>query len=296
MDYCLDLAIYFVGSGLAFFVGLGSVILGVAGSASVQGRALQLARNLAVLIGGIFVAISAIPLDWWLYGLVATFTLIWLPLEWYANPAHKKIVLAARPAVLAAWLLALVMELPYHFTPTLPPLGNPTLYVIGDSISAGMTSVEQNTWPRKFEKKYEIDVGDFSQMGATVGSARKQVERIGAAPGLVLLEIGGNDLLGSTTSDLFEERLDQLLTDVCRPNRTVILLELPLPPFANRFGQIQRRLAHQHGVILIPRRVLIGVLSSAGATGDGVHLSPAGHELMAETMWKVLRPAYVIAQ
>ncbi len=296
MDNLLNFTIYFVGSGLAFFVGLGSVLLGVSGSWFARSRAQQFARNLAVIIGCILVAISAVPLEWWIYSLVAAITLLWLPLEWFASTVRKKTVATGRIAALAAWVLALAMELPYQFTPSLPPLGNPTLYVVGDSVSAGMSTVEKNTWPKVFTQNYRVGIADFSQMGATVGSARKQVEQIGASPGLVLLEIGGNDLLGKTTAEQFEERLELLLTDVCRPDRTVVLLELPLPPFANRFGQVQRRLAQKHGVYLIRRRVMVGVLCSTGATLDGVHLSASGHELMARTMWSVLRPAYAIGE
>jgi acyl-CoA thioesterase-1 len=119
-----------------------------------------------------------------------------------------------------------------------------------------------------------------------------QAERIGDEPGLVLLEIGGNDMLGSTTPEQFEERLEVLLAEVCRPNRTVVMLELPLPPLCNRIGMIQRRLAAKHEVALIPKRVFIGVLTSSGATVDGIHLSPKGHAQMAETMWKAISPAY----
>jgi acyl-CoA thioesterase-1 len=137
-----------------------------------------------------------------------------------------------------------------------------------------------------------IDVRDLSQMGAKVRSARKQAERLGNEDGLVLLEIGGNDLLGATTPEEFEEGLEQLLQDVCRPGRTVVMIELPLTPFANRFGLSQRKLAQQHGVYLVPRRIFVSVLTAPGATLDGIHLSPAGHELMAETIWEQIREAY----
>jgi acyl-CoA thioesterase I len=288
----LDLVIYFVGSGLAFFVGAVGILLGVGISWFAHARLLKLARNLMVLIGGILVAISAAPLDWWLYATLAVVTCVWLPLEWFPSTIPKKGAAAARIGVLAMWMFALGMELPYHFTPTLPTLGKPKLFLIGDSVSAGMSEREKGTWPGLLAQTQAIDVRDLSKMGATVGSARKQAERIGEETGLVLLEIGGNDLLGSTTPEQFEERLDLLLADVCRAERMVVMLELALPPFANRFGQIQRRLARKYDVILIPKRVLINVLTTPGATLDGIHLTPKGHFLMAKVMWGVIRSAY----
>jgi lysophospholipase L1-like esterase len=43
---------------------------------------------------------------------------------------------------------------------------------------------------------------------------------------------------------------------------------------------------------LIPKRHLAGVVSAAGATIDGLHLSNVGHELMERAMWSVLRPVF----
>jgi acyl-CoA thioesterase-1 len=292
MGDTLDIIIYFVGSGLAFFAGSGLVLAGLAISPFAYNRPLKLVRNLAVLVGGILVAISAIPLDWWLYALVTVATIVWLPFEWFAEAGGKKALQGLRIAVAIAWLFALGLELPFHFAPTVPALGKPTFVLIGDSVSAGMSDMEKETWPKLLAKAHAIDVRDFSKMGATVGSARKQAERIGDGGGLVLLEIGGNDLLGSTTADQYEERLDLLLADVCRNDRTVIMIELPLPPFANRFGITQRRLARKYHVALIPRRIFIKVLTTPGATFDGVHLTRAGHTLMADVIWQTISPAY----
>ncbi len=164
--------------------------------------------------------------------------------------------------------------------------------MIGDSVSAGVREGEEGTWPKRLAREQHIDIRDLSKMGATVGSARKQAEQIGAESGLVLLEIGGNDLLGSTAPEQFEDGLDALLAEVCRCDRTVVMLELPLPPFCNRFGMIQRRLAAKHEVFLVPRRIFIGVLTTPGATIDGIHLSVSGHAQMAEALWQAIGPAY----
>lgn len=70
------------------------------------------------------------------------------------------------------------------------------------------------------------------------------------------------------------------------------MFELPLPPFCNEFGRVQRRLAAKHGVTLIPKRVFATVLAGEEATLDSIHLSRAGHERMAEVVWGLIRGAY----
>jgi len=95
-------------------------------------------------------------------------------------------------------------------------------------------------------------------------------------------------VLGSTSPAEFERDLDRLLTKICRPDNAVVMLELPLPPLYNRFGETQRRLASRHGVILIPKRYFASVLIGEQATLDGLHLSSVGHQQMAKMIWELL--------
>ena len=106
----------------------------------------------------------------------------------------------------------------------------------------------------------------------------------------MLVANGGNDLLGPTTAAEFDIKLKALLEQVCRPGRTVLMFELPLPPLCNDYGLIQRRLAAEYAVVMIPKRVLVGVLTTADATVDGIHLTQAGHQLMAEVVGNLVRP------
>jgi acyl-CoA thioesterase-1 len=175
--------------------------------------------------------------------------------------------------------------------PSLPRLGQPDLFVIGDSVSAGIGD-RKVTWPQLLAQQHSLLVHDLSQMGANVASAMKQARLLKDKDGLVLLEIGGNDLLGTTTAAKFQEGLDRLLAAICRPGRTVVMFELPLVPFANEFGKHQRNLAKQYGVLLVPKRIFLRALTTPGATQDGVHLTPAGHQLMADTVWDLVKRAY----
>ncbi len=151
---------------------------------------------------------------------------------------------------------------------------------------------EKDTWPRILARRHNVDVRDLSLAGATVGSATEQASRITETRGLILAEIGGNDILGETTPAVFEADLDRLLAQLRSRGNVVVLLELPLPPSYNVFGAIQRRLARRHGALLVPKRVLLGVLMTDGATVDTIHLSRAGHDLNAERIWQTIRTAY----
>ncbi len=101
----------------------------------------------------------------------------------------------------------------------------------------------------------------------------------------MLIEIGGNDYFERVAPSEFAAQLDRLLTELDRPNRQLIMLELPLPPFYNAYGRVQRELAATHRVPLISKRQFARVVFTSGATLDTVHLSESGHSLFADMVW-----------
>lgn len=283
--------IYLFGGGLAFFVGAALLLVALASFAASPRRGVKALASLAAFLGLAFVALSATPLPYWLYGVLGLVALVWLAAErgkrgWLFDRRRW-----FRAALVVVVLAVVALETPYHLTPTVPAAGRPTLYVVADSITAGMGG-EKATWPRLLADGHGVPIVDLSRPGATARSALRQAEGIPEDGGLVLLEIGGNDLLGTTTAADFAADLDRLLERVCRSGRTVVLFELPLPPFCNDFGHAQRRLAARYGVVLVPKRRFAAVLTGDGATVDSLHLSASGHERMADLVWELIRPAY----
>ncbi len=283
--------IFHIASGQSFFTGAVCLILAVCLSAS-RKRSIRVVRNTLISFGAIFVFVSATPLPLWFYLLLLIASLLWLTVEMLGVRVPERCILGLRVAVACLWVAVVFVELPYHLPPRVPQLGHPILGIIGDSVTAGMGDQKATTWPRIFEDQHGVIVRDHSQAGANLASALKQAASVSPIEQLVLLEIGGNDILGGTTSAGFEEGLTKLLAALRRPGRVVVMLELPLPPTYNAYGGIQRRLARQFKAVLVPKRVLLGVLQQQGTTLDTIHLSREGHQGMADAVWKVVRTAY----
>lgn len=284
--------VYHVAGGHAFFTGAACLILAACLAPYARRRGIRPARNVLVLIGGTAVAVSATPLPPWAYLLLAVVTLSWLAGEAFRDRFSVRWISRMRLAVALAWSAAMLAEMPCHLMPSVPPLGDPAFGVIGDSVTAGISGYEAVNWPALLADRHGVEVRDHSQMGANVASALRQAGDLSPEERLVLLEIGGNDLLGKTTPEEFEAGLDALLSAVSRPGRVVVLLELPLPPTYNAYGRVQRRLARRHRALLVPKRVLLGILERGGATLDTIHLTQEGHRHMAEVVWEVVRGAY----
>lgn len=236
--------------------------------------------------------VSATPLSPWFYFVLFVVALLWLAGEAFRGRVRGRVVHVLRVGVVIVCVAGVSVELPYHALPSVPPLGRPILGIIGDSLTAGTGQQNLVTWPGILADRQGVVVHDHSQMAANVGSALRQVASVSSDERLVLLEIGGNDLLGETSPEAFEAGLAKLLSAVHQPGRVIVMLELPLPPTYNAYGRIQRRLARRYRTLLVPKRVLLGILQQGGATLDTIHLTQQGHRRMADAIWNVVKAAY----
>ncbi len=105
-------------------------------------------------------------------------------------------------------------------------------------------------------------------------------KKVSDGDSLVLIEIGGNDLLANVSGEEFGRALEKLVGMVDRPGRRVVMFELPLLVHKIEYGRVQRRVAAEHHVLLIPKRFFIGVIGGEGAGEEGLLVSGNGAERM----------------
>ena len=278
--------VFHIASGQAFFSGVALVL--VAAAASTQSRAIFKRLTVwAFLLGVLAIVLSSTPISCWCCASAAVAMLAWIASAYV--PAWRRWTAAA---VAAAWLAAALAELPYHIARSLAPVSSRSVTVIGDSVSAGVGGSEKSeTWPKILAREHGLTVQDLSQMGETAASALKHVRSQVIRSPVIVVEIGGNDLLGSTTLAQFARDLDALLADLASDNRQILMFELPLPPFHNEYGRIQRATAEKYGVKLIPKRVFSSVVVNRDLRIDGIHLSQSGHQRMADRVWRMIQSA-----
>lgn len=277
--------------GTAFFVGLGLFFGCLSGLllTSVERRWLGYAWRLGAVAALALTAMAMPPLpaplvSLWLWGAPASLLALFL--------CHGVERLAILVRILGLLLLGLagllgILELPFHRTPPLTVKKGQTVYVVADSLSAGIGTGE-TVWPELLRQQYGLKVVNLAVPGAQAGDALQQAEKIQEPGALVLLEIGGNDFLMKNPAGKYRDDLDRLLTALHAKGAQVAMFELPLPCFGNDFGRIQRQLARQHGVILLPRHYLSQPLGLEGGTVDGLHLSQRSHALLAKSVAELL--------
>ena len=272
--------VFLYASSWAFFVGAGLIVA----AACVRPFRSRVAKTL-MLVGLVaFVAPSSTPLPW----AVCVALLVCVGWWWSGRRNHW-----ARNILIAAWTTAAGFEALHFMTPSVRT-GNYSslkIAVVGDSLTSGLSETRAVRWPRLLSKWPGVEYAqDFAVEGATCRKALLQAERIPEGVDLVVVAIGGNDVLGQTSLAEFERDYDALLNKIGGSTRALVGFELPLPPFHNDWGLAQRKIARKHGVNLIPKWRLMWILANPKNTVDSIHPTQAGQEAIAELVGSTIAP------
>ena len=293
MDELLLFLIWNCASGMVFFIGVIFIIISVLFSMVLKPRSRDLTIYPLSLLGVAGVILSATPLALWLYLIWGISIILWLiGCTW--RPFNQIKLHQLQITVIFICCLAVVMEVPYHLRPKIAKGNYDALYIIGDSVSAGLGGKRIRTWPEILGQEHNLKIKNLSQAGATIDRGASQAKQVENGSALVIIEIGGNDILAlqPTSPSDFENSLRKILELVKSPVHNIIIFELPLMPFQNEYGRIQRKLAREYGATLIPKHYFVRILSTENATTDLVHLSQKGHEMMYQMIWSIIDSAF----
>jgi acyl-CoA thioesterase-1 len=137
----------------------------------------------------------------------------------------------------------------------------------GDSLFAGygLASPEQS-YPAQLEQALReegrnVRIANAGVSGDTTAAGRQRLaftlDSQSAKPDLVLLELGGNDLLRGLSPEQTRANLDAMLAELSKRGIPVVLMGVQAPPnagpqFQRAFDAIYPELAKVHGARLVP--------------------------------------------
>jgi acyl-CoA thioesterase-1 len=180
-----------------------------------------------------------------------------------------------------------------------------TVVFFGDSLTAGhgLEDPTDDAYPALIQKKIEAAglkwrVVNAGLSGETSAAGLRRVDWILRQPiDLFVLALGANDGLRGIDPAVTRTNLQGIIDKVRAkyPSATIVLAGMMLPPsmgenYARSFREIFPALAEKNGLPLIPF-----LLEGVGGVpelnqADGIHPTPRGHAMVAETVWKVLKP------
>lgn len=291
----ISLFLYHLIDGNGFLLGAGLIATAVVLRSRWPGRIAGSAGSILAPLAVLLVALSATPISPWLYWVGGILLCLWFIGDIRRLHVGRRFRMPLRIGMIVTVAVCVAVEIPFMLPPSIPPDDYPVLQVIGDSISAGTGAKGEVTWPSLLRQNNGVEVINHSRAGHRLDDALSQAQNLTSGRTIVLLEIGGNDLIAPspTQQQKYESDLNALLQTAASPDRLLVMFELPTLPFDNIYGRIQRRVARRHDVVLIPKRYLVDVICAPENTSDGVHLTRKGHQAMADLVWRVLGPSLV---
>jgi acyl-CoA thioesterase-1 len=178
----------------------------------------------------------------------------------------------------------------------------PTLLIVGDSLSAGYGIEKEASWVTLLEKRLAREGYGYRIVNASISGDTTQggLERLPRAlevhaPELVLIELGGNDGLRGFPLALLRRNLVAMIEMSREAGARVVLAGMQLPPnygpeYTRGFRDLYRALAEEHGVALVPFLLEDVALDRRLMQVDGIHPNEAAQEKMLDNVWPVLEP------
>jgi acyl-CoA thioesterase-1 len=176
------------------------------------------------------------------------------------------------------------------------------LVVFGDSLSAGYGLPAGQSFPDFLQKRLDAEGYPWRvvNLGISGDTTEGGVARVDSAtslkPGIVILELGGNDGLRGLPLSTTRENLDRMITDFQRAGARVVLAGMTLPPnygpdYIHGFEKIYKDLAAVHRVTLIPFLLSdIVTKDMRYIQPDGIHPTKDGAEIVSGTVLRSIKP------
>lgn len=184
-----------------------------------------------------------------------------------------------------------------------PKIEPNTVLVMGDSLAAGYGLDPTEAFPALLQKKADttglkVNVVNGGLSGDTsAGGLRRLDWLLKRHLDVLLLELGGNDGLRGIPVEVTRTNLQAIIdrTKAKFPRARVVILGMQMPPnmgpeYAGSFQKVYPDLAKKNSAALVPF-LLEGVGGKPEFNlPDQIHPTAEGHKILADNIWKVLRP------
>ncbi len=177
----------------------------------------------------------------------------------------------------------------------------PRIVAFGDSLTAGLGLPASQSYPAILQKLIEADGYKYEVVNAgvsgdtTAGGLRRIEWSLDGDARFLILELGGNDILRGQPADLLKQNLVQIIEKAQSKNVKVLLagMEAPVnagPEYREQIHRAYEDLEKKHQVVFIPFVLKDLVKSENLIQEDGTHPTAEGTRLIAETVYKSLKP------
>jgi len=176
------------------------------------------------------------------------------------------------------------------------------LVVLGDSLSAAYGMEIGESWPNLLQQRLDENghayrVFNSSITGETTQGGLTRLPRLlqRHEPGIVIIELGGNDGLRGLQIEVTRANLAAMIELSQAVGARVVLAEMRIPPnygrsYTEQFNGTYSELAARYGVVLLPFLLQDIALQPELMMDDGIHPTAEAQRLILEQVWSILEP------
>ena len=188
--------------------------------------------------------------------------------------------------------------------PARAPAGaEPTILFIGTSLTAGYGVDAPDAFPAVVGRMLDsagtpAKIVNAGVSGETSAGARTRIDWVLRQPAdVIVVETGANDGLRGLSVSAARENIQVMLDRIRakQPSARVLLVQMEAPPnlgpaYTMAFHGMYAEIAKETGAMLMPF-LLNGVAGDRSLNqADGIHPTPEGHRVIADLVWRELRP------
>jgi acyl-CoA thioesterase-1 len=178
----------------------------------------------------------------------------------------------------------------------------PKILALGDSLTIGLGLTEKESYPSLLQEKlnadgYDYEVLNAGMSGDTSGGGLERVDWSLNQPNIeiMILELGANDILKGLSIEQMKTNLHEIIRKAKARNIKVLLCGMYAPlnlggARGQAINKAYQDLATQEKVQFLPF-----FLEGVGGVpklnqADGIHPNPEGTRIVADTVYKSLKP------
>ena len=201
-----------------------------------------------------------------------------------------------RLSVLTALLTVFFLAGCGEKVPRLSPVGpNDVIVAFGDSLTYGTGASEAESYPTVLAQLINRKVIRAGVPGEVTGGGLARLESVieEHRPALMIVCLGGNDMLGKRKDAEIKANLHEIIRTIQGRGISVMLVGVPKPALITSAPEFYAELAKELGVPY-EGKIVTDVLYRPDQKSDAIHPNAKGYRRMAEAIAELLKKSGAI--